>query len=134
MIRNILAVIAGIVIGSIVNFALIMVNMAMMPAGTDFSTPEGVNAAMANLQPINFVIIFAAHALGTLVGAMVATLIAASHKLPMALVVGVFFLIGGIYAAATINAPFMFEAADILLAYIPMAWIGYKLAGMVKAS
>lgn len=134
MIRNIIAVIAGIVIGIIVNFALIMANMAMMPAGTDFSTPEGVNAAMADLQPINFLIVFAAHALGTLVGALVATLIAASRKLPLALVVGGFFLIGGIYAAITIDAPMWFEAADILLAYIPMAWIGGKLGSAIRST
>ena len=129
MVRNILGFIVGYLAGSAVNFGLIMANMAMMPSGTDFSTPEGVNASMANLGPINFALVFLAHALGTLVGAWIATLIAVSHRLKIALFVGVLFLLGGIYAAVAINAPLWFEAADILLAYIPFALLGAKLGG-----
>jgi hypothetical protein len=62
MVRNILAVILGWIAGSVVNIALIMVNMMMMPAGTNFTTPEAVSAALANMQAINFVIVFLAHA------------------------------------------------------------------------
>ena len=129
MVRNILAVIVGWVAGSIVNFGLIMANMAMMPAGTDFSTPEGVNSAMGSLGPLNYALVFLAHALGALAGAWVASIIAVSHRLKVAIFVGVLFLLGGIYAAVAINAPFWFEAADILLAYIPFALIGAKLGG-----
>jgi hypothetical protein len=131
MVRNILAVIAGWFVGSIVNFALIMANMAIMPPGTDFSTPEGVNAAMANLQPLNFALVFIAHAVGTLIGALVATLIAVD-KFKVAMVVGVLFLLGGFYAAYAIAAPLWFEVIDIVLAYVPMAWLGAKLSGAGK--
>lgn len=106
----------------------------MMPAGTDFTTPEGVNAAMDNLQPINFAIVFAAHALGTLVGVFIANLIALGQKLPITLLITAFFLAGGIYAVVTINAPMWFEAIDLIFAYIPMAWIGAKLASAGKSS
>src|SRR5688500_10203671 len=122
MVRNIIGFIVGYVAGSIVNFGLIMVSMAMMPAGTDFSTPEGVNAAMGQLGPINFLLVFLAHALGAFVGALVAASIAVSQKLPIAVAIGVLFLLGGIYAAALIDAPLWFEAVDILLAYIPFAY------------
>ena len=130
MLRNIIGFIVGYVAGSAVNFALIMVNMAaLMPAGTDFTTPDGINAAMANLQPLNFAVVFLAHALGTFVGVVVAMLIAVSQKYKIALCVGALFLSGGIYAALVIGAPLWFEAADILLAYIPMAYLGWKIAG-----
>ncbi len=135
MLRNIVGFFVGYVVGNVVNFALIMVNMAaLMPAGTDFTTPEGVNAAMANLQPLNFAVVFLAHALGTLVAALVAAKIAVTHKLPIAMILGVVFLLGGVYAVYAIAAPVWFEVADLLLAYIPMAWLGAKLGRAGKAA
>lgn len=134
MLRNIIGFIVGYVVGSVVNFGLIMANMAIMPAGTDFSTPDAVNAAMSNLQPVNFALVFLAHALGALAGSWVAMLIAVSHKLKIAVLVGALFLLGGIYAAVAINAPFWFEAVDIILAYIPFALLGAKLGGAWKST
>ena len=133
MVRNVIGFIVGYLAGSVVNFALIMFNTVLMPAGTTFTTPEGVNAAMGQLGAINFAIVFLAHALGAFVGALVAASIAASHKFPIALATGVLFLIGGIYAAAVIDAPIWFEAVDILFAYIPFAYFGAKLGGAGKA-
>ena len=129
MVKNIAGFLAGYVIGSVVNFALIMANMALMPAGMDFSTPEGVNAAMSQMGPINFAAVFLAHGLGALVGALIASLIAVSHRMALSIGIGVLFLLGGIYAAAVIDAPLWFEAVDVIFAYIPMALIGWKLAG-----
>ena len=129
MVRNIIGFIAGYIVGSLVNFGLIMAGMALMPAGTDFSTPDGVNAAIAQMGPINYAVVFLAHALGAFTGALVASLIAVSHRFVLSLVIGALFLLGGIYAAAVIDAPLWFEAADIILAYIPMAWLGWKIAG-----
>ena len=129
MVRNIIGFIAGYVVGSIVNFALIMTGLALMPAGTDFSTPEGINAAIAQMGPMNYAVVFLAHALGAFVGALIATLIATSYKLPLAIGIGVLFLFGGIYMAATVDAPLWFEALDLIIAYIPMAWLGWKVAG-----
>ena len=129
MVRNIIGFIVGYVVGSIVNFALIMAGLALMPAGTDFSTPEGIAAAMAQMGAINYAVVFLAHALGAFVGALVAGLIAASYRLPLALVIGVLFLFGGIYMAATVDAPLWFEALDLILAYIPMAWLGWRVSG-----
>lgn len=134
MLRNIIGLIVGYIAGTAVNFGLIMANMAIMPAGTDFTTPEGVNAAMAQLGPVNYALVFFAHALGALVGALIASLIAVSHKFTIAMVIGVLFLCGGVYAAMVIDAPLWFEAADILLAYIPFAWIGAKLSGAGKTA
>lgn len=131
MIRNILAVIAGLVIGGLVNMALITVSSSVIPppAGVDMTTAEGLQAGMHLLESKHFVFPFLAHALGTLAGALVAALIAASHKMKFALGIGVFFLLGGIVASFMIPAPIWFKALDIIAAYIPMAWIGGKLAG-----
>ena len=132
MVRNIIGFIVGYVAGSIINFGLIMLGLTLMPAGADFSTPEGANAAIGQMGPVNFAVVFLAHALGAFAGALVAASIAVSHKLPIGLAIGALFLLGGIYAAVVIDAPLWFEAVDILFAYIPFAYFGAKLGGAGK--
>lgn len=130
IVRNILAVIAGIIVGGIVNMGVIMISGSIIapPPGADMTTAEGITAAMPNLTPIHFLMPFLAHALGTFVGALVAASIAVSNKMKIALIVGVFYLLGGIVAATMIPAPGWFIATDIILAYIPTAFIAGRLA------
>ncbi len=131
--RLILAVVAGIVIGSVVNMALIMVSGQVIPPppGADMATAEGLKAAMPLLEPRHFVFPFLAHSLGTLVGAAVATFIEPGRGKRPALIVGVVFLVGGIAAVALIPAPLWFSVLDLLLAYLPAAWLGYRLASRI---
>jgi hypothetical protein len=131
VVRNILAVVAGLVCGSIVNMAIVMLGSVVVPppAGVDPSNMESLAASMHLFQVKHFLFPFLAHAVGALVGALIASIVAASRQMMLALLVGGFFLLGGIAAAAMIPAPVWFEAADILLAYIPMAWIGWRLSG-----
>jgi hypothetical protein len=134
MVRNILAVIAGLVIGSIVNMSLINLGHAVigLPPGADVSTMEGVRAAMQQFGPQHFIVPFVAHAGGTLVGAFAAALIAASSKLKIAMGIGIFFLLGGVVSGIYLGSPLWYNAVDFLFAYIPMAWIGAKLGGAVR--
>jgi hypothetical protein len=99
------------------------------PAGAIMTTPEGIAAAMPLLQPKHFVMPFLAHALGSLIGALVAALIAASQKMTFALVIGFVHLLGGIAASFMIPAPVWFIVLDLVVAYIPMAYLGGKLGG-----
>ena len=46
----------------------------------------------------------------------------------LALVVGVFFLAGGITNVLMLPSPAWFTALDLLGAYLPMAWLGAKIA------
>jgi hypothetical protein len=130
VIRNILAVIGGLLIGSVVNMGLIISSGKVIPppAGADVTTAEGLKASMHLFEPKHFVFPFLAHALGTLVGALVATFIAASHKLEFAMAIGVLFLVGGTINVLMLPSPLWFNVLDLVSAYIPMAWIGYKLA------
>ena len=131
MVRNILAIIVGLVIGMVVNMGLINLGHAVvpLPEGADVSTMEGIAAAMSRFGPEQFIFPFLAHAGGTLVGTLVATLIAASHKMKIALALGVLFLAGGIAAVIMLPAPLWFDVIDLVFAYIPMAWIGAKIGG-----
>ena len=137
ILRNILAVIAGIIIGSLVNMALIIIggNIIEAPGGCDMSTMsqqelmDCLKAAIPSFEFKHFVFPFLAHALGTLVGAFVAAKIAATKQKVFALVIGVWFLIGGIMNVASLGGPMSFNVVDIVLAYIPMAYLGWKFAG-----
>ena len=135
LIRNVLAVLAGVILGSVVNMAIVTFGPSLIPppAGADMMTPEGIAAAMPLLEPRHFITPFLAHALGTLVGAFVAYLVAASHKARFAYAIGVLFLIGGIAACFMIPAPVWFMALDLLVAYLPMAWLAIRIgAGLSK--
>ena len=129
-IRNVLAVIAGLVIGSAVNMGLITISGSIIPPpdGADVTTMEGLKAAMHLFEPKHFIFPFLAHALGTGVGAYVAALIAASHKMKMAFIIGFAFLLGGIANVFMLPAPMWYNIVDLTGAYIPMAWLGWRLA------
>jgi len=126
----ILAVIAGLFIGSIVNMALVMLSGHVIPppAGVDTTTTEGLKAAMPLFEPKHFLFPFLAHAVGTLVGAFVATLATPGRTSGPAWVVGALFLIGGIAAVAMLPSPLWFTVVDLVFAYLPMAWLGHRLA------
>ena len=130
IIRNILAVAAGIVVGSVVNMGLITVSSSIIPPppGVDPTDMESLKASMHLFEAMHFIFPFLAHALGTLAGAFTAALLAASHKMKFALVIGAFFLIGGSAASFMIPAPIWFIVLDLVAAYIPMAWIGGRIA------
>jgi len=128
--KNVLAVVAGIIIGSIVNMGIIMISGSIIPPpeGGDITTMEGLKSTMHLFEPKHFLFPFLAHALGTLVGAFVAAKIAATRKQLMALLIGVFFLIGGSISISMLDGPMWFNALDLLMAYIPMAYLGWMFA------
>lgn len=130
ILRNILAVILGLVLGSLVNGALITISGHVIPPpeGVDVTTEEGLKAGMHLFKPINFLFPFLAHALGTLAGAFVASKIAANRKLLFAMVIGLAFFIGGIMTIFMLPSPTWFSIVDATLAYFPMAYLGYLFA------
>jgi len=131
ILRNVLAVIAGLIVGAIVNMALVMVGGALIPApaGVDVTNVESIRASIHLFEAKHFVFPFLAHAIGTLIGALVASLIGGSNRMLLAMIVGVFGVLGGIVAAFMVPAPVWFMALDLVVAYIPMAWLGWKLSG-----
>jgi hypothetical protein len=129
IVRNILAVIAGLVVGGAVNMGIIMISGSIIPPpdGVDNSTMEGLKAGMHLFQPRHFLFPFLAHALGTFVGALLATIIAATHKMKFALSIGIFFLLGGIANVIMLPSPTWFTVVDLVGAYLPMAFLAGKL-------
>ena len=129
-IRNIIAVVAGLVLGSVVNMGFILASGHVIapPAGADVTTTEGLKASMHLFEAKHFLFPFLAHALGTLAGAAVTAWLAVNSKLHLALLIGVAFLAGGVASVMMLPSPKWFNALDLVGAYIPMAWLGWKLA------
>jgi hypothetical protein len=73
--RSLLAVLLGIILGSVVNMALILASPQVIPppAGVDVNNVESMRASIHLFEPKHFLFPFLAHALGTLVGATVVT-------------------------------------------------------------
>jgi hypothetical protein len=132
--RNVIAVIAGVLIGSFVNMGLIMVSGQVIPPpeGVDVMNMESLKASMHLFKPKHFLFPFLAHALGTFVGGFVASMLAATQRMKLALGVGVLFLIGGIVNVFMLPAPTWFAALDLIGAYIPMGWLAGKLSESLR--
>jgi len=130
ILKNILATITGIILGSIVNMGIIMLSGSIIPPpnGADVTTMESLKATMHLFEPKHFIFPFLAHALGALTGAFMAALIAVNHKMKFALGIGIFFMLGGITNAIMLPSPTWFIVLDIAIAYIPMGYLGGKLA------
>ena len=130
LLRLLLVTLAGIAVGSAVNMALILAgpHVVAPPAGADVGTSEGLKAAMRLFEPRHYVFPFLAHAVGTFAGALVAAWLAPGRTPGPAYAVGVFFLLGGIASAFMLPAAGWFIALDLVLAYLPAAWLAHRVA------
>lgn len=129
VLRNTLAVFAGIIVGSIFNMCIILISGSIIPPpkGADNTTMEGLKNTMHLFEAKHFIFPFLAHAIGTFTGAATTTLLAFNHKKKLALVIGAFFLLGGIVSVCSLPSPMWFTVVDLLFAYIPMAYLALKL-------
>ncbi len=126
--RNILAVVAGWFVGSLVNMGLVQLGHSIFPIeGIDPNDMEAFAAIIPTLEPKYFIFPFLAHALGTVAGAGLAAAISLNRKMMLAMIVGILFLAGGIVVNYMLPGPIWFAALDILIAYVPMAYLAAKL-------
>ncbi len=126
--------VVGAVIGGFVNMGII-VNAHLIipyPEGVDPSNMESLTAAMPTFEIKHFIMPFLAHALGTLVGAFVATMIAAAARLPIALGIGIMFLVAGVIMVMDLPSPMWFNVLDLVGAYLPMGFLGYVIATKIR--
>lgn len=130
IVKGILAIIVGVVAGSLVNLGILLLSNAVFgsPEGMNLFDAESVKSHADKLTAMNYIGTLLAHQSGTLVGALVAAKIAPAAKMIFAIAIGVWFLLGGIYAISLIPAPMWFIVADLAL-YIPVAFIGGRLGG-----
>jgi len=132
--KNVLAFVVAVVVTMAVNMGLVVGGSSVvgMPAGVDPGKPETIKANMHLFEAKHFAVPFLAHALGSVAGALTASLMAASHRFQLAMGVGALHLVGGIANAFMLPLPAWFAALDLIAAYLPAAWVGHKLATSVK--
>ena len=130
---TVLAVVVGLFVGRFVNMGLVILGSVVIPPpGGAAETMEKIRENIHLFTPINFLFPFLAHAVGTLVGAFAAAKIAGRHTILLGMIIGAFFLIGGLMMVFMVGGPAWFIACDLLLAYLPMGYLGARLAGTRK--
>src|SRR5262245_1013866 len=128
MIRCIVAVICGLIVGSVFNMAVILLSWAIYrpPEGADMSNPETLKAYIESLPLPGFLLVLVAHAGGALVGGFVAARIAGRSAMVLGAIVGSFFLLGGVINLMSIPRPVWFAIVDVVL-YLPCGILGARL-------
>lgn len=136
LLRNILAVIAGLIIGGIVNSGIITLgpNLISPPEGVDPNDIESIKANVDLYGMKHFIVPFLAHALGTLVGAFTAVKLGISKHKTLAYIIAGLFLAGGLMMAFMLPEFWKFSIIDLLVAYFPMGILAWSLAGKGNAN
>ena len=124
--RNVLAVLAGATACIVLNGFLLGMMMQLIPPPDGFD--PNVMSTYSLLQTKHLLSPFVAHAVPSLIGGFIASLIAVNRKMTVALVVGGLHFVGGVAAAFMIPAPTWFVVLDLTVAYLPMAWLGGRIA------
>ena len=111
--KNIAIVILGIIVGMIVNIGLIILGEAIFPPSENF---EPMNAMNWDFK--YFIFPFSAHSIGTLSGALIVSKVSNKSSIILPVIVGLYFLLGGIYMITILPAPTWFVLLDVILGLI----------------
>ena len=127
--KIVIAIFLGILVGGVVNGGLVAGGAAIIPPpeGVDPSDVESIKENIDRYEPKHFIPPLLAHALGTLVGAAVAAGLSPTNQMRSARIIGFFFLLGGVGMAFLVPGPAWFVATDLVVCYLPMAWIGGRV-------
>lgn len=126
MLRNIGAVILGLVVGMVVNLVIVQINLLLfpLPEGVDPADYEALKAAMPSQPAVAWIGVIAAHLGQALVGGWVAARVGASRPVLLAMIVGVLTLAGGIANAVMLSPP-AWTLIEMPL-YLVVAWLAGK--------
>lgn len=129
---NVLGVVAGVVVGSVANLALLTLNMTVLfpaPPGMDGTDPAALEAYVAGLPAAALLVVVLAHNAQALIGGWVAARVGASAPVVLGLVIGGLTALGSAYNLATLPGPaWMWADVPLNLA------AGYLGGALVAAS
>ena len=123
IIKNVLVLIGGGLVGMTANMGLIITGNQLIPFSDNINPMNAMNWEIKY-----FIFPFLAHAIGTLSGAFIAAKFSASYHMLFAICIGIFFLSGGISMVFILPAPIWFIVIDLVFAYLPMGWLGWKIS------
>ena len=107
----------------VVNMGLIITGNQLIPSSDNINPMNAINWEIKY-----FIFPFLAHTIGTLSGAFIAAKFSASYHMLFAICIGIFFLSGGISMVFILPAPIWFIVIDLVFAYLPMGWLGWKIS------
>jgi len=129
ILRNIAAVLLGLVVGSMLNMAIIELNTSVFfpaPPGMDFNDPEAFSAYMAELPAAAFLVVMVAHLTQAFVGGLIAAFAGKTRPMMLSMIVGGFTMLGGIMAFMMFDSP-AWMLIEMPL-YIVCAWGAGRIA------
>ena len=107
----------------IVNIGLIIIGGIIFPLAESFEPMNGINWDLKY-----FIFPFLAHSVGTLSGSFLVSKLSRNSNIIFPLIVGLYFLSGGIYMVTILPAPMWFVFLDLIVCYIPMSLIGWRIS------
>lgn len=133
ILRNIVAVVAGMITGSVVIWLIELLGHSLYPPpeGVDPSDPESVRTIMETIQAGALWMLVLAYAVGALVAGFVAAAVSRDASKNAALITGGVLLIFGLINLLMIPHPVWFWVVSLAV-YVPFSWIGYRISKLVK--
>lgn len=128
MLKNILAVVAGIIAASVCIWLVETLNHILhpFPDGIKPKDMEGFKSYVGNLPFLGKFMVIIGYALGAVVSGFVATKVSKSEKPNAAIICGIIFMIFTIYNMSVLPTPIWFWVLGILVWGLVL--VGYKLA------
>lgn len=134
VLRNILAVIGGLVTGSAIIYIIQIIGHEIFPPpeGLDPTDPESLRMYSDRISAGALWMVILAYAAGALTGGFVSALIAPTTAKIVALVTGGIFTVFGVINLMLIPHPtwFLFVSLSV---YLPFAFAGYRLTTSIKS-
>lgn len=126
--RNILGIVAGVLVGATVIFIVELIGHQVYPvAGSLDMNDREAMVAFINALPVGALLfVIAAYAAGSFVGGAVAAFIGRGALVRHALVVGLILLIAGVMNLTAIPHPVWFNILTVLV-FLPAAWLGGRM-------
>lgn len=134
MLKSVLSIILGIVIGGVAIMAMEMLGHSLYPppAGIDFNDPAQVAEMVANAPVAALLMVILAYVVGGIVAGFICGLLKPKTQNYQPFVVGVILTFFGLMNLLMIPHPIWFWIST-LIAFVPTALLGNKLsAGMKK--
>lgn len=133
LLRNVLAVLAGLFAGMAFNLLALQVNLQFfpLPEGVRMEDPEALKSVVHAMPLEAWAGVFIAHLGQAFVGAALAARLAASRAMTLAMIVGGFSLLGGVLNALQLEVPTW--AWTEMPFYLLFAWMGGRLGRRMPA-
>ncbi len=126
MARQVIAVIIGLTAAFAINWTIMMTNYNLhpLPPGIDLMDMEAMTEHMKTLPALAFIVVLIGHLLGAFAAGWIASILADRFERKIAIGLGIFFTVMGIFNLVRIPHPTWFMILDIL-GYVPAALLGY---------